>query len=323
MNPALKRTLRTAAYKSGALPLWHRLRNRQTLTVFMFHRVLPTSHPGWSRAEREYTLSDVNFARVLDFIARHYRCVGLNELRNPAKLPPCAALITFDDGWLDTLEHAGPLLRERQLPAVVFAVPQALEDEAPRWWADALVEALADPALRDGLASRGLPVHDPQAVHAAVALMSAQDRRALGLPAEAPGGRRQMLRVSQLHELQEFGIELGAHGISHAPLARVGPVEQQRELGRSAAWLDEHGVVCRAMAFPHGSGDAALASDARLSGFEFVFSSRAALCHMPSRNLANRLIPRVHLPESRYTCDDAGQIDPARMASFLFMRPLC
>jgi peptidoglycan/xylan/chitin deacetylase (PgdA/CDA1 family) len=323
MFPALTRALRSAAYKSGALPLWHRLRNRQTLTVFMFHRVLPTSHPGWGPAEREYTLSDVNFARALNFIARHYRCVGLNELRNPAALPPCAALITFDDGWRDTLEHAGPLLRERQLPAVVFAVPQALEDEAPRGWADALVEALADPALRRELDSRGLPVHDPQAVHAAVALMSVQDRWALGLPAEAPGGQRQMLSVSQLPRLQEFGIELGAHGESHAPLAHVGPAEQQRELGESAAWLDQQGAACRAMAFPHGSGDEALAAEARLSGFEFVFSSRAVLCHMPSCNLANRLIPRVHLPENRYTCDDAGQIDPARLASFLFMRPLC
>lgn len=53
-----------------------------------------------------------------------FRAVGLDDVRaffrEGAPLPPGATLITFDDGYADTLEHAAPVLARHGYPAVVF-----------------------------------------------------------------------------------------------------------------------------------------------------------------------------------------------------------
>jgi len=117
----LKDVARHVLYGSGLLGLAHRVRNRRTLTVLMFHRVLPTNSEAYRHAEREFTFSENGFGRCLDFLRQHYNVVTLADLaaaKNGLKaLPDRAALITFDDGWRDTLQYAQPALLQRRLPA--------------------------------------------------------------------------------------------------------------------------------------------------------------------------------------------------------------
>ena len=75
----------------------------------------------------EYGVSPGLFAAHLDALAAHgWELVGLDAalawLRGDGGLPRRAALITFDDAYTDLLEVAAPLLVERGIPAVVFAV---------------------------------------------------------------------------------------------------------------------------------------------------------------------------------------------------------
>jgi peptidoglycan/xylan/chitin deacetylase (PgdA/CDA1 family) len=48
--------------------------------------------------------------------------LALSALREKGGLPPRALLLTFDDGYVDLLEMGLPILAERGLPGVVFAV---------------------------------------------------------------------------------------------------------------------------------------------------------------------------------------------------------
>ncbi len=62
----------------------------------------------------------------LDWLGRHYRIVGLNELdermaQGVTGARPAAA-ITFDDGYRDFYELAYPLLRKKGIPAALFVV---------------------------------------------------------------------------------------------------------------------------------------------------------------------------------------------------------
>jgi peptidoglycan/xylan/chitin deacetylase (PgdA/CDA1 family) len=75
----------------------------------------------------EYGVSPQLFAAQLDGLSEHgWEFVDLDAvltwLTGEAELPRRAALISFDDAYTDLLEVAAPLLAERGIPAVVFAI---------------------------------------------------------------------------------------------------------------------------------------------------------------------------------------------------------
>src|SRR4051794_27581664 len=75
----------------------------------------------------EYGVPPSLFTAQLDSLAaRGWEFVDLDAvlaaLAGERQLPRRAALVTFDDAYTDLLEVAAPLLAERGIPAVVFAV---------------------------------------------------------------------------------------------------------------------------------------------------------------------------------------------------------
>jgi hypothetical protein len=133
--------------KSGLLGLYHRMRNRRTLTVVMFHRVIDPADPRWNSCDPDYTLEASLFERCIRFLQRHYRIVSTDEVlaaRNGERaLPPRALLITFDDGWSDNVEfalrlratHCRPCVRvatDRATPAILPGAPDRRLASRPR-----------------------------------------------------------------------------------------------------------------------------------------------------------------------------------------------
>jgi len=95
--------VKKSLYGSGLLGLYHRFRNRRSLTVIMFHRVIDPADPRWASCDPDYTLDAALFERCLAFFSRHYNVVSAADVlaarKGGASLPPRALLITFDDGW--------------------------------------------------------------------------------------------------------------------------------------------------------------------------------------------------------------------------------
>ena len=109
------RSLGEAATGMGAVNGLH----ERTLCVLMYHKVngvdgnTVTVPPG-AFDEQMAQLRELRYTVVsLDEVIDHYLD------RTP--LPPRAVLITFDDGYLDNLEHAVPVLERHGYPAVLFA----------------------------------------------------------------------------------------------------------------------------------------------------------------------------------------------------------
>jgi peptidoglycan/xylan/chitin deacetylase (PgdA/CDA1 family) len=328
----MKDILRSLAYRSGALGAWHRLRNRRALTVLMFHRVLPDGDPRFELAERDFTMSLSGFRRTLDFVARHYSVVQLQDVQRWAQgqgeLPPCPVLLTFDDGWRDTLTVAAPELQRRGLSAVLFLASEVPGLTAPRWWQDALVQAWAAPADRSRLwAAAGLQGEAPpsHALWRLTAQLAARPeaQRIAWLQQHAPGlvdaiEQRQMLGAHELPQVEPAGLEFAGHGHSHAPLTLA--ADPAAELRASHALVAQHRAGTPAMSFPHGAWNPTLVAQARQAGFELIFNSEPTLGHRPA-GAGPLAMPlgRIHLPENAWTCRD-GVMDPARLASFLFGR---
>jgi peptidoglycan/xylan/chitin deacetylase (PgdA/CDA1 family) len=63
--------------------------------------------------------------------------------------------VTFDDGYLDNLEHAVPALRELGIPATIFVPTRIIDGEAPYWWFPSPPPALDWDQLRE-LVGEGL-----------------------------------------------------------------------------------------------------------------------------------------------------------------------
>src|SRR5690242_6720397 len=119
----LKQALKNGVYRGlgeaaagiGAVNGLH----ERTLCVLMYHKVNDThgntvTVPTSAFDEQMAQLAELDYTVVsLDDVIAHYL------ERTP--LSPRAVLITFDDGYLDNLENAAPILRRHGYPAVLFA----------------------------------------------------------------------------------------------------------------------------------------------------------------------------------------------------------
>lgn len=329
---AIKSTIRNALYWLGFFGLLHRLRNRRTLTTFMFHRVLPTNSIEFVNAEREFTFTIDGFGQCLDFIQEYYHVITLQDLQraraNNTPLPNRAALITFDDGWRDTLVHANPVLIERNLPAVLFVASEVPLLQSARWWQDALVSVLADEAatvrLMQGvrrLVSVNLPSQRLSRPELNALLSELPEASRMALLADATAlveMPRQMLNAAELQLLQGGNFELGAHGHTHAPLTAL--PHATKEVADSMAWLKSTSAMPLAMSFPHGAYSPDLVDAAHEAGFDYVFTSTPELQPTDSNLHAAVTFGRIHIPENQWTCE-RGEISFPLLATFLFFRP--
>jgi peptidoglycan/xylan/chitin deacetylase (PgdA/CDA1 family)/GT2 family glycosyltransferase len=88
------------------------------------------------------------------------------------------------------------------------------------------------------------------------------------------GARRlPLLDAGGLRELAARGIEIGSHGITHRPLARLEPEEAVREARESATQLEALGLPRpRALSYPHGESNSAVEAAVREEGYAVAFS---------------------------------------------------
>ncbi|WP_119421197.1 polysaccharide deacetylase family protein [Desertibaculum subflavum] len=333
----LKAVLKSIAFASGALPLWHRQANADRLTVVMFHRVLRREDPRWRLADPGYTVSDVTFRACLDFFRRHYSVVDsaavLAAAQGGPPLPPRPLLITLDDGWADNASAALPILREAGLPSLMFAVSEGIGRPHPFWW-EVLTSArligrlgAADmAALWQGAGGGGPPPPpDARGIQALVDRLYRVDEAARAALIEpyrqavaAAGEQRQTVTAEELKAMPAGGMAIGSHGASHTPLDSLPDPEADLALSRRTLgdWLGEPPAT---FSFPNGRYDAKALSAARDVGFKLIFTSDACLSPLTAGRPGSDLLGRIYIEEKLIT-DAAGRFRPELLALWLFRR---
>ena len=236
------------------------------------------------------------------------------------RLPDRAVVVTFDDGYADNLHAAEPLLRNAGVPATVFVTTGGLETGQPFWW-DHLEALLlrSSPApgrlvvttgrrefawdLGDDGSSdaRGhapwdiTQAHDPTPRHAAYRTLARLCRslppmerdRVIGQVARqcAPPDTLEdyrRLRPDEIGRLADSdAIEVGAHGVWHAPLSVLTPEDQRNELWRGKESLAQFsGAPVDLLSYPFGAaGDLTRSSVALAHDCGFM----AACANWPNR----------------------------------------
>jgi peptidoglycan/xylan/chitin deacetylase (PgdA/CDA1 family) len=174
--------------------------------------------------------------------------------------------VTFDDGYTDNAEVALPILQKCRVPATFFIATGYLD--GGRMWNDTVTEAIraiAAPTL--DLASLGLgtvALDTGAAKRAAIATLlpalkylPGPEREAhaerLGEMAGIPRHGKLMMREEQVRELNEAGMEIGAHTVTHPILLSTAPDAARSEIADSGRRLAE--IVrqpVRIFAYPNG-----------------------------------------------------------------------
>lgn len=248
-------------------------RHRSVLTVLNYHRIDDTSRAGFDSFAPNVTATPDAFARQMDYVQRHFNvitCAAIASwLRGESELPAYPALITFDDGYRDNYVNAFPILKERNLSAIIFLTTGLIETNEPAYW-----DYTAYCFHHTRKTSTTLPYVGP------VSWVDERERRNVmkswieslkRLPDpekhSAVQGLPDLLEVSvdsaafsdlyltwdEVREMSRNGIEIGSHTVGHPILTRVPLKHVEHELVTSRHKIEseiEQQVI--AFAYPNG-----------------------------------------------------------------------
>jgi peptidoglycan/xylan/chitin deacetylase (PgdA/CDA1 family) len=293
---SVKLGLATVAARSGALGLMRRL-GRPRVHIFGYHRFVPdVGVEGDAQHKmRQLCVSTASFTAHLDHLARNYEVCALEDaiamLAGEREMPGRdVAVITFDDGYLDVLENAAPILAERGLPASMFVTSGVVDTGRPLPH-DRLF-ALISRARERGVRLLGSAVPDRLVWPLARAdqelgagdLLGATDAVLCALGAEEtdlvagalaarvgePTGTElpALCGWSELDRLIELGFTIGAHGDTHGLLALENDERLIEELAVPRATIARHiGIPPSVIAYPGGRFDQRVIEAARAAGY--------------------------------------------------------
>lgn len=326
---------KTVALRSGGFGLWNWARNRHSLTVLMFHRVLPAELATRVDADPEYTVTPALLAEVLAFCKRHYTPVGLEDVLASREqirpLPPHPLLVTFDDGWKDNLDHADPVLKAADVPWVLFAATEAVSAPA-QWWQETLLWALrSGRAQYDELwtAATGTARQETRSSMQTLSLLlrygALDDDTRDTLLAPYAATMRQMyggnlaLDAAELCAMRRTGVGIGAHGSSHLPLSLVDRAE--KDIAAARDWLTTHVDMTteHSISFPHGRYDGRTVRAARDAGYRLLFTSDPVLNLCPNGWLTSDIVGRISVDTHAVAGPD-GTMMGEKLAPWLFLR---
>jgi peptidoglycan/xylan/chitin deacetylase (PgdA/CDA1 family) len=221
-----------------------------------------------------------NFAQQMETLHKQFHPLSLTELADSIELqdiPKRGVVVTFDDGYIDNLTQALPILDAYQIPATVFVTTGNVYEQIEFWW-DELEHLVLKPmdfpndlkisfngkfyhwstktflerntarrAIR--LILRPMKYADRQDILEQVAAQVRQSR--VTRPDHRP-----MTNI----ELQQFAsnelIQIGAHTVTHPILSSLPYDEQYHELKHSRDELEAAtGQVVDVCSYPYGSAE--------------------------------------------------------------------
>lgn len=301
LSRGVKFTIAQLLFYSGVLGLLVSWKLRRSAIVLMYHRVLPPGADSFSNPG--IVVTPETFALHMRELRRRLRPLTPRELLDSLQAggspPPGSCLVTFDDGWFDNHRHALPILRNENVPALIFVTTDYI-DSATCFWQERAARLLFE-AWRAGaraapaLAASGiedLSAPDETRARQRIATAVLQRKRltpvelavwldeltralgALGIHVSGNGDDR-FMRWSEVADLANSGVvTIGSHACSHLPLSRLDAPTRQHELAESRRLIEARiGRGVDTIAYPDGAHDDATVEHARVAGYQLAFTT--------------------------------------------------
>jgi peptidoglycan/xylan/chitin deacetylase (PgdA/CDA1 family) len=287
--------------------------------IAMYHRVV--RDPQHDPFHLGMCVQERNFAEQIAYLGKHFRALRLGDAVDLAlrdgSLPERALSVSFDDGYLDNLTHALPVLQQFEVPMTLFVATGGLDQGSGFWW-DRTIDAFAaterthvdlmDIGLseRSDVLSLGWTVRRRTVtgilerlweLPLSTALERVETLRGyLGSPPEhSTGGRR--LNTAQIVDLHRQGVEIAAHTVNHPNLTRLSVDEVREEIAASKRYLEDLlDAEIRGFAFPAGRFDDMVMEAARAARFSYIASTESGTNIAP---YDLNCLRRIGVPDAR------------------------
>lgn len=240
-----------------------------------------------------------NFSQHLQVLSECANVLPLHDLHTAMEegsIPPRSVAITFDDGYVDNLYAAKPLLESFRFAATVFISTGYLGGEF--WW-DTLSRMVRSADGSGGLSLRiGQSFHEwrpdsdwewcdrTSLLHTIYQLLLPLDvaarAKCLAHLDNWPGVKNSqgiqntaMSESEVIHLAADDSMYVGAHTVSHPMLATLAPENQRDEIMRSKVMLETLlGQQVTGFSFPNGSKCAESFRIVRECGFTYACASQ-------------------------------------------------
>jgi len=268
--------------------------NAGILLVLCYHRIVNQRQDGGFCDNHLFiNLPKKIFIRQIEWLTRHYQVVSLDDVLSGRRLPPRAALITFDDGFTDIYETALPILNFFRLPATVFLIGSVIRERKIPWITR--LHRLIDHARENGLtvfehASLGKNGH-PGDFAGVLALIKADLRRKdireideylsgleerLGAAPPSDLPEKRFMSDEQIRALCRLGWTVGNHTDHHLDLGSLEPERvcgEIRDAGDALSRFEGYRPVLAVPFGLRGSFSPQTVGAARTSGMKYVFTT--------------------------------------------------
>ena len=250
---------------------------RKRLLVLCYHSVISDDSPQDPRTNIAVTMRQLE--SQLQILRESWKPVSLAELdaalQGAGNLPDYPVFVTFDDGFRNNITHAAPLLGKYDIPAIVF-LTTGLIGTTDMLWTQEVTERQRQ--LRSDDVSLQ-PTSELKRLPDAERLKYINDLRADSELVTDSGWQRELYSFmdwDEVRQLRSFGVDVGAHTVSHPILSSLAPDEMRRELSACKAKIEqETGKPCRTIAYPNGGEadfTAAVMEECRKLGFCIGFN---------------------------------------------------
>ena len=296
LSRVLSAVARTAR-KATALAIGH-----PGAFVLLYHRVATPRRDPWQLA-----VSPENFEAHLRVIREHAEPLSLKDfcdLHQVGKLPSRAVAVTFDDGYLDNLDVAKPLLESYGIPATVFLATGYAGPGRTFWWDELEEMIVGSPDLPSkivlDLSSEAREFPNGADATSPRAPVSLQARQSGGAGREAlymdiwqrlrrlPGPARdhalaslrqqieydtasltRAMNVGEIRSLIDSQlISVGAHTVTHPSLTELSTELQWQEIEQSRRDVQLFTMQpVEHFSYPHGMADSTTIRLVRDAGF--------------------------------------------------------
>ena len=238
-----------------------KLLGKNKLSILIYHQVIAQADP-----MRPNEPTAEVFDWQMQLISRYFTPLSLDDALMHLKqdsLPANAICVTFDDGYLNNLTIAQPILAKYQIPATVY-VATAFSD-GTNMWNDRIIHLFADTSRTQlQLDNEQLPLGDITQRRALAQqwlkkLKYLQPDERLNKimqfyqQNDASEQSPLMMTPEQVKQLSDSGVTIGAHTVNH-PILKVLPATQQlAEIEQSKQQLESWiGKTVKHFSYPNG-----------------------------------------------------------------------